>query len=142
MSGSVHGASALGSTGLPGPRRADGPSPRAGGPRFSVVGAFAAEVVAALTVCAVAFDAPHSWRVVLAVALFFWAPGHCLAVLADISDGLLFGVVAVATSIGLCLLASLALFYLAAWHGSTALVVIAVVTVVLAALALLRERAL
>jgi len=105
--------------------------------QFGAVGAVAAELVAALAAYAVAFDAPHLVRVTLAVALLFWAPGHCVAVLATISDPLLFAVVTVAASITVCLVVSLPLFYLQAWQGSVAVVIIAVVTVALAVVALL-----
>lgn len=110
--------------------------------RFGAGGAFGALLVATLVLFTVAFDAPHPLRVTFAVALLFWAPGHCVAVLATISDPLLFGVVTVASSISVFLVVSLTMFYLGASEGWTTLVIVACITVALAIGALLREGAL
>jgi hypothetical protein len=105
------------------------------------IGLLGAVLVAVLAAVAVALDAPHVIRLVFGLATIFWAPGQCAATLARVSDRLLFAVVAVAVSVSICTVVALTLFYLGIWHAVTVMVIMAAVTVAMAAVAWLEEGA-
>lgn len=109
--------------------------------RWVTVGAIAAQVVAVLAWGALIFEAPTPVRAVAGLALVLFAPGYCVAVLARVSDPVMFAVVTVAASASLCLLVSLALFYLSVGSGATSVALISGLTLILA-LVVQRDRTL
>jgi hypothetical protein len=107
---------------------AAGPGPR---PPW-VPGLLLAVAVAVLAPLAVIFPIPQPARAVAALALLAWAPGYCIAVAGGIVDGLFRALVAIAISLGICVVASSSLLYLDVWSVSVTTYMISLVTILAA----------
>lgn len=73
---------------------------------------------------------PPAVRLLLALALFGWAPGFALARAARVEEPVLFAVLTVGLSLSVTVLASTGLFYLGRWDLQVVCWVVGVVTVV------------
>jgi hypothetical protein len=98
-------------------------------------GLLLAVAVAVLAPLAVVLPSPQPARAVAALALLAWAPGYCIAVAGGIVDGLFRALVAIATSLGVCIVASSSLLYLDVWSVSMTTYTISLVTILAALVA-------